>query len=113
MNLLALGQYNIGSIHKEKGDVEKALPALERGARLSGSPGRAAPVSDRVSGETRRRAIARSRELQHKAHQDGKALRVESEVGGRPTKTWSGHSPIERDFTRDLGLSWNYAGHHS
>ncbi len=30
LNLLALGQYNIGSIHKEMGDVEKALPALER-----------------------------------------------------------------------------------
>ena len=30
LNLLALAQYNIGSIHREMGDVEKALPALER-----------------------------------------------------------------------------------
>ena len=28
LNLLALGQYNIGSIYNEKGDIAKALPAL-------------------------------------------------------------------------------------
>ena len=73
LNLLALGQYNIGSIHKEMGDVEKALPALERslGYRVALAEQHPSVTEFQEKLGVSYREIA---ELQHKAHQDGKAL---------------------------------------
>ena len=39
LNLLALSQHNIGSIHKENGAIEKALPFFEEGAQIAVGPG--------------------------------------------------------------------------
>jgi eukaryotic-like serine/threonine-protein kinase len=73
LNLLALGQYNIGSIYKEKGDLEKALPALERalGFRVTLAELHPSVTEFQQKLGTSYREVA---ELQHKAHLDVKAL---------------------------------------
>ncbi len=108
LNLLALAQYNIGSIHKEMGDVEKALPALERalGYRVALAEQHPSVTEFQEKLGTSYREIA---ELQHKAHQDGKALQsIQKSVDVNENLVRS--QPDQADFHSETGLSWNYLG---
>ena len=103
LNLLALGQYNIGSIHKEMGDVEKALPALERALGYRVALAEQHPLRDRVPGETRREL---PRDRRATAQEPTRTPRLSSRVRSQwpSSKTWSGRSPISAGFHAALGI---------
>ncbi len=108
LNLLALGQYNIGSIHKEKGEVEKALPALERALAY-----RVALAEQHPSVTEFQQKLGVSYrevgELQHRVHQEAKAL----ESGQKSVailKTLVQSQPDRAGLRCCLGLSRNFLG---
>ena len=108
LNLLALGQYNIGSIHKEMGDVEKALPALERalGYRVALAEQHPSVTEFQQKLGVSYREVA---ELQHKAHHDVKALES-SQKSVAVFENLVRSQPDQAGFHSELGLSRNYLG---
>ena len=108
LNLLALAQYNIGSIHKEMGDVEKALPALERalGYRVTLAEQHASVTEFQVKLGVSYREIA---EVEHKAHHDKKAQEL-SQKSVDLFENLVRSQPEQADFHGALGLGWNYVG---
>ncbi len=108
LKLMALGQYNIGSIHKDKGDLENAIKAFEESVAH-----RSALVDSHPSVSEFKVTLALTcRELaitQHKAHQDTKALqavRRSVELLEPLVRT----QPDQAGYHSELGLSWNYLG---
>jgi serine/threonine protein kinase len=108
LNLLALAQYNIGSIQKETGDIEKALPALERAlgyrVALAEQHPSVTDFQERVGVSCREVA-----ELQHKAHQDVKALES-SQKSVAVFENLVRSQPDLAGFHSELGLSVDYVG---
>ena len=108
LNLLALGQYNIGSIQKEKGNIDKALPALERALGFRATLAEQHPSVTEFQQKlgTSYREVA---ELQHKAHLDVKAL----ESSQRSVAIFENLVRSQPDllgFRSALALSRNYVG---
>ncbi len=108
LNLLALSQYNIGSIHKKRGDIEKALPFFEESLRyrvdLAESQPSVTRFREKVAVSYRELA-----ELEHKARQDPKAF----ESIDHAIAIWAALVTAQPDsaiFHGDLGLSWNIKG---
>jgi serine/threonine-protein kinase len=108
LNLLALAQYNIGSIHKEMGDVEHALRELERalGYRLALVEQHPSVTEFQQKLGVSYREIG---ELQHKVHQDDEAIEsLQKSVSLYENLVRS--QPGLARVHGELGLSWNYLG---
>ena len=108
LNLLARGQYNIGSIYKEKGDVAKALPALERALGFRVALAEQHPSVTDFQGNlgVSYREVA---ELQHKAHQDVKAIES-SQKSVAILENLVRSQPDRAVFQSELSLSCNVVG---
>jgi eukaryotic-like serine/threonine-protein kinase len=108
LNLLALGQYNIGSIDKEMGNIEKALPSLERAtgyrAALAEQHPSVTEFQEKLGVSYREVA-----ELQDKLHQDVKALES-SRKSVAVSEKLVRSQPDNAGFHNGLGLSVNYLG---
>jgi eukaryotic-like serine/threonine-protein kinase len=108
LNLLALSQYNIGSIHKQNGDLNKALPFFEESLKHRSE------LADQHASVTRfREKLGMScrdiAELQHQAGQDDKAIastRRSIDVFSQLVRT----QPETASFHSALALGWNYLG---
>ena len=102
LNLLALSQYNIGSIHKENGEIEKAVPFFEEAIKYR------ADLADMHPSVTQFReklgvSYREIAELEHEAHQDAKAHRNRSSSQSRSLQPWCILSPNRRVFTASWG----------
>ena len=108
LNLLALGQYNIGSIDKEMGDLGKALPALERATSYRAALAEQHPSVTEFQEKlgVSYREVA---ELQDKLHQDAKALES-SRKSVVVSENLVRSQPDNAGFHSNLGLSVNYLG---
>jgi tetratricopeptide (TPR) repeat protein len=108
LNLLALSQYNIGSIFKEKGDVPKALPVFEQALahRVALAEQHPSVTQFQMKLGVSHREIA---DLWHQAHQDAKALQsIQNSVEIYANLVRS--QPDQASFHGELGLSWNFVG---
>ena len=108
LNLLALAQYNIGSIHREMGDVEKALPALERalGYRVALAEQHPSVTEFQEKLGVSYREIG---EFQHAGKHDEKATElIKKSLDIHEILVRS--QPDSARFHGELGLSWNYLG---
>ena len=76
LNLLALSEQNIGSIHKEKGELEKALPFFEEALKYRSDLADLHPSVTRFRAKlgVSYREIA---ELEHEVHQNSKAIAID------------------------------------
>ncbi len=108
LNLLALSQNNIGSIHKKRGDLEKALQFFEESLKyrvdLADSQPSVTRYREKVAVSYRELA-----ELERKAQRDPQAAQsIEHAIA-----IWSALASAQPDsaiFHCDLGLSWNLRG---
>jgi eukaryotic-like serine/threonine-protein kinase len=108
LNLLALSQQNIGNIHKENGDIEKALPffkeALKYRSDLVGFFPSVTQFREKLAVSYREIA-----ELERKAHQDANALpsiRKSIEVYGDLVRS----QPDNASYRHDLAWMWDALG---
>ncbi len=108
LNLLALSQNNIGSIHKKRGDLEKALQFFEESLKyrvdLADSQPSVTRYREKVAVSYRELA-----ELERQAQRDREAAQsIDHAIA-----IWSALASAQPDsaiFHGDLGLSWNFRG---
>jgi serine/threonine-protein kinase len=108
LNLLALSQYNIGTIHKQSGALEKALPFLEQSLKYRSD------LADQHATVTRFReklgdSCREIAELQHRAHQEEKAL-ASANRSVEVYRELVQAQPETASFHSDLALSLNCLG---
>jgi serine/threonine-protein kinase len=108
LNLLALSQYNIGTIHKQSGALEKALPFLEQSLKYRSD------LAEQHATVTRFReklgdSFREIAELQHRAHQEEKAL-ASAKRSVDVYKELVHAQPETASFHSDLALSLNTLG---
>jgi serine/threonine protein kinase len=108
LNLLALSQHNIGSIHKQNKDLEKALPFFEESLKYRSE------LADQHASVTRFReklgfSCREIGELQHQAGHDDKAIastRRSIDIFSQLVRT----QPETASFHSALALGWNDLG---
>lgn len=108
LNLLALGQYNIGCLCKETGDAELGLPALERalGYREALAAQHPSVTEFQVKLGVCYHEVA---QFQHNLHRDVKALEL-SERSVAVLEKLVQSQPDQSDYRSGLALSWNFSG---
>jgi eukaryotic-like serine/threonine-protein kinase len=108
MNLLALCHYNIGSIHKEKGELEDALKSFQQSLdyRTALVDAHSSIIGYKESLGLCCREIAM---VQHDAHQEAAALQSIKRSINLFTPLVRAH-PDHAGYHGQLGLSWNYLG---
>ncbi len=109
LNLLALSQYNIGMIHSNGGETEKALQSYEESVRyqsaLADSHPSVTEYQEKLGKTSRQIAI-----LADEAHQDERAFRSIQ----RSVEVFEGlvHAhPDHASYHSELGLSFNFLGY--
>jgi eukaryotic-like serine/threonine-protein kinase len=108
LNLLALSQYNIGSILRKQGDLEKALPQMEQAVASRAALAEQHPSVTQFQEKlgVGYREIA---EVEHEVHQDAKALRsIQKSV--EIYKRLVHSQPDHAGFHSALALGWNVLG---
>ncbi len=108
LNLLALSHYNIGSIHKEKRELEDALKsfgqALDYRSALVDSHPSVIEYKKKLGVSCREVA-----EVLHEAHQDAKAfLSIRRSID--VLEALVREQRDQAGYHSELGLSWNYLG---
>ncbi|MGO9922239.1 MAG: protein kinase domain-containing protein [Isosphaeraceae bacterium] len=108
LSLLALGHFNIGSIHEERRDFEAALKSFEqsleyRFALVDAHPS-VTEYQQKLGWSCRRIATA-----QHKAHHDARAFQL-MERSIDVLEALVRAQPGQAGYHSELGLSWNYLG---
>ena len=108
LNLVALAHFNIGSIHKERGELKAALDAFDQSVLY-----RTALVDSHPSvTEYKEKLGMGCREIaqvQHEAHEDAKAVQsMQRSID--VLKALVHEQPDQAGYHSELGLSWNYLG---
>ena len=109
LNLLALSEQNIGNIHREKKELEKALPFFEEALKYRSDLVDLHPSVTRFRAKlgVSYREIA---ELEHEVHRNSKAIESVQRAIDTFTDLVRSH-PETALFHCDLGLSWNDLGY--
>jgi eukaryotic-like serine/threonine-protein kinase len=108
LDLLALSQYNMASIHKKNGELVKALELFEQSLGYRSTLVDSHPSVSQFQVKLGRnyREIA---QVQHKAHEDAKAFqstRLSVDVFDSLVRS----HPEQASYHSELGLSWNGVG---